>query len=391
MAPNRTRDPTAGADSTAELLDRARGGDPQAIDALFERHLGPLQRFARGRLPGWARDLADTDDLVQDALLQTFKRIDAIRVAASGRAPGIPAPGGTESPPRRAAAESARAAPAWTWTTLDSSRASRPLEAAVGRETMAAYEQALARLKPEEREAVIGRSRWASATTSWRSRWTSRQPTRPGRRRSGLWSAWRRRCSVSSDDHLARHAGRRHPRWHADRLGCGRLLRTQRLPTARLVCHLKAIAALAMPRARSDAGDVGAVCACSNVSDEERSATCIERGTRGSIARSRSSCCRSDPVSSGDRPASSIIEEGRLLARIRHPNVVTIYGAERIDERVGLWMEYVNGRTLHQLVAEDGRRFSPREIVAIGQHSLQRGRSCPCRRPCSTATSRRRT
>src|SRR6186997_2576540 len=46
--------------------------------------------------------------------------------------------------------------------------------------------------------------------------------------------------------------------------------------------------------------------------------------------------------------ASSIIEEGRLLARVRHPNVVTIYGAERIDGRVGLWMELVKGRTLEQ-------------------------------------------
>jgi eukaryotic-like serine/threonine-protein kinase len=34
-----------------------------------------------------------------------------------------------------------------------------------------------------------------------------------------------------------------------------------------------------------------------------------------------------------DSHPSSIIEEGRLLARIRHPNVVTIYGAERIDGR----------------------------------------------------------
>jgi TolB-like protein/tRNA A-37 threonylcarbamoyl transferase component Bud32 len=65
--------------------------------------------------------------------------------------------------------------------------------------------------------------------------------------------------------------------------------------------------------------------------------------------------------------ATSIIEEGRLLARVRHPNVVTIYGAERIDDRVGLWMEYIDGRTLHQLVVVDGRRFAPRDVAAIGQ------------------------
>lgn len=64
---------------------------------------------------------------------------------------------------------------------------------------------------------------------------------------------------------------------------------------------------------------------------------------------------------------TSIIEEGRLLARVRHPNVVTIYGAERIDDRVGLWMEYIDGRTLHQLVIDEQRRFLPREVETIGQ------------------------
>ncbi|RPJ56426.1 MAG: serine/threonine protein kinase, partial [Acidobacteria bacterium] len=73
-----------------------------------------------------------------------------------------------------------------------------------------------------------------------------------------------------------------------------------------------------------------------------------------------------DPDASGPL-AASIIDEGRLLARVRHPNVVTIYGAERIDDRVGLWMEYVDGRTFHQLVTEDGRRFSPREVAALGE------------------------
>ena len=58
------------------LLDRARAGDNQALDRLFERYLPRLQRWARGRLPVWARDLADTHDLVQDTLLRTFKRID---------------------------------------------------------------------------------------------------------------------------------------------------------------------------------------------------------------------------------------------------------------------------------------------------------------------------
>jgi eukaryotic-like serine/threonine-protein kinase len=64
--------------------------------------------------------------------------------------------------------------------------------------------------------------------------------------------------------------------------------------------------------------------------------------------------------------ASSIIREGRLLARVRHPNVVTIYGAEQIEDVVGLWMEFVHGRTLKQIV-DGGRRFTDSEVIEIGR------------------------
>jgi len=72
-----------------------------------------------------------------------------------------------------------------------------------------------------------------------------------------------------------------------------------------------------------------------------------------------------DDRASSNQLATSIIEEGRLLARIRHPNVVTIYGAERIGRRIGLWMEFVRGRTLKQIV-DDGRVFSGAEAIEIG-------------------------
>ena len=60
-----------------------------------------------------------------------------------------------------------------------------------------------------------------------------------------------------------------------------------------------------------------------------------------------------------------MIEEGRLLARVRHPNVVTVYGADRVDGRVGLWMEFVHGRTLEAVLHEHGR-FSAKEAALIG-------------------------
>ena len=69
--------------------------------------------------------------------------------------------------------------------------------------------------------------------------------------------------------------------------------------------------------------------------------------------------------STQDDPALSIIREARLLARVRHPNVVTIYGAERIGRRNGLWMEFIRGRTLKQIV-DDGKVFSGAEAAAMG-------------------------
>ena len=73
-----------------------------------------------------------------------------------------------------------------------------------------------------------------------------------------------------------------------------------------------------------------------------------------------------DPAGRG----TSIIEEGRLLARVRHPNVATIYGAERIGGQIGLWMELVEGKTLEDLLA-GGKVFTPSEVCHIGVELCQ--------------------
>jgi serine/threonine-protein kinase len=71
------------------------------------------------------------------------------------------------------------------------------------------------------------------------------------------------------------------------------------------------------------------------------------------------------PAPAAGGSASAIIEEGRLLARVRHPGVVTIHGAEQIGDRVGLWMEYIRGRTLGELI-EDRGTFTPEDVIQIG-------------------------
>jgi serine/threonine-protein kinase len=59
------------------------------------------------------------------------------------------------------------------------------------------------------------------------------------------------------------------------------------------------------------------------------------------------------------------IEEARLLARVRHPNVITVYGAERIDGRTGIWMEFIDGGTLEQEL-RDGGPLAADDIASIG-------------------------
>lgn len=62
-------------DSTLVVLERARHGDRQAAVVLLERAAPGVRRWARGRLPAMARADANTEDVVQDALLRTLTRL----------------------------------------------------------------------------------------------------------------------------------------------------------------------------------------------------------------------------------------------------------------------------------------------------------------------------
>jgi serine/threonine protein kinase len=66
-----------------------------------------------------------------------------------------------------------------------------------------------------------------------------------------------------------------------------------------------------------------------------------------------------------ERSDNPSIDEGRLLARVRHPNVVTVHGADRIDGRAGIWMEFVEGRTLDEIVRSKGP-LDAHEAALIG-------------------------
>ena len=143
-------------ESTFRLLDRARSGDQEALEQLFGRYLKQLQRWARGRLPGWARDLADTDDLVQDTLIQTFKKIEGFEPRRVGALQAYL----RQAVLNRIRDELRRRRRQPEITELDGlelDRAASPVEEAIGREAVERYESALTRLRSEEREAIIAR------------------------------------------------------------------------------------------------------------------------------------------------------------------------------------------------------------------------------------------
>ena len=141
-------------ESTSTLLAQIRDGDPHARERLMKRFLPTLRRWARGRLPPQGRDLADTDDLVQNTLIRALNRLDTFdprregaflsylrqimlnqvrdEIRRSKRRPGgspvdetLPDPGPS------------------------------PLELSIGEETMRRYERGLAQLSEDHREAII--------------------------------------------------------------------------------------------------------------------------------------------------------------------------------------------------------------------------------------------
>ena len=67
---------------------------------------------------------------------------------------------------------------------------------------------------------------------------------------------------------------------------------------------------------------------------------------------------------------ASVVAEARAMARVRHPNIVPVYGVDRREDRVGLWSDFVRGRTLSQRVRSDGV-LSASETMAMGSALCQ--------------------
>jgi RNA polymerase sigma-70 factor (ECF subfamily) len=147
-----------GVDATSSfaLVLRARAGDEVARDELCARYLPRLRRWAHGRLPVWARGEQDTEDIVQDALMKSVRRLSAFTPKHEG-AFGAYVSEALRNQVRDALRRAARRPPGAMLSADEPASGPSPLEQAVGRQTAARYEAALQRLRESDRELVIAR------------------------------------------------------------------------------------------------------------------------------------------------------------------------------------------------------------------------------------------
>jgi RNA polymerase sigma factor (sigma-70 family) len=143
-------------ETTVELLERYRQGDSQALNDLVTRCLPPLRRWARGRLPGFARGVMETQDIVQDTVLGVLRHIDAINVRNQGA---------LQAYLRQAIVNRIRdivrqhqRRPVHTEVPVHlKDDETSPLDRMLGAERVARYEAAIQRLRAADRDVLIGR------------------------------------------------------------------------------------------------------------------------------------------------------------------------------------------------------------------------------------------
>ena len=141
---------------TVELVRMAREGDHVALEALLQRCLPPLRRWARGRLPARARGHLDTVDLVQDAAMNAIARLHTFeprRVGAMQAYLKRSVINRVRDEMRRV---SRRPVPAELTDAILSDEAT-PLELLMRKRGYSEYRAALKHLRPKDRDLVVAR------------------------------------------------------------------------------------------------------------------------------------------------------------------------------------------------------------------------------------------
>ena len=141
--------------SSFQLLASAQAGDEDALDQLYRRYLPHLTRWARGRLPRWARDLVNTEDVVQETMMQSLRHVEHIEYRSEGAFQRYLR---TALKNRiRNEIRKAHRTPLAKTLGDETARQPTPLEALIGREAVEVFETAFAQLNPKDQEAITAR------------------------------------------------------------------------------------------------------------------------------------------------------------------------------------------------------------------------------------------
>jgi RNA polymerase sigma-70 factor (ECF subfamily) len=139
---------------SVDLLAKAQDGDEDALNRLVERYLPRLQQWAHGRMPAGIRTMRDTGDLVQESLINALRNLKTLEWRSEGALQAYlrrSINNGIIDQYRRHERHPHRDELPEDVVARDAS----PLESAIGVETVAMYERALASLRDEDREAII--------------------------------------------------------------------------------------------------------------------------------------------------------------------------------------------------------------------------------------------
>lgn len=149
---------------TIELITRARTGDAAATEALMQRCLPALKRWAHGKLPPIARSYMDTGDLVQEAAMHAIKHLDTFEPRRVGAMQAYL----VRSVINRIRDEVRRVSRRGVTTELPEETASpghSPLELAIAAQAYDRYRDALRLLKSRDRQIAVARIelQWTAA------------------------------------------------------------------------------------------------------------------------------------------------------------------------------------------------------------------------------------
>jgi RNA polymerase sigma-70 factor (ECF subfamily) len=143
-------------ESSFALIQRAKAGDRPALELLLSRYRPRLYRWCSGRLPAYARDFTDTEDLVQDALIGLVRTFDQFEYRGEWSVQAFLRRAATNRIRDQLRKHESRPRTVQLDETTHSLELS-PLEQAMGQQSFARYQRSLDELTDEERESVIAR------------------------------------------------------------------------------------------------------------------------------------------------------------------------------------------------------------------------------------------